>query len=144
MDQALTMRPLDGVGNLNGVTQKLIDRQRAAGQPLRQRLTLQVLHPQEIDAVILTDVVESADMRMIQRGDGAGFALKPRDQAGPLFRALPQIRAEHLESDGAIQTAISRAVHFAHTAGAKQSGDFVRPQSGSVGKRHGVSIDFTL
>jgi len=32
-----------------------------------------MLHNQVVDAVLLPDVVESADMGMIEAGDGSGF-----------------------------------------------------------------------
>ena len=50
----------------------------AAGQPIRQRLAVEALHDEKVDAVLVADVVEGADVRMIQRGDRLRFALEPR------------------------------------------------------------------
>ena len=44
--------------------------------PRGQRLAFQVLHHQEVDAVLVADVVQRADVRMVQRGDGLRFALE--------------------------------------------------------------------
>ena len=78
----LTMCLVQSVGNLNGVAQNLIQRQRAYSQPLSQRLPFQVLHHQEVNAILLSDVIERADVRMIQTGDGAGFSLESLAQLG--------------------------------------------------------------
>ena len=41
------------------------------------RLALQMLHDQEVDPVLVPHVVERADVRVVQAGDGLGFALEP-------------------------------------------------------------------
>jgi len=41
-----------------------------------------VLHDQVVDAVLLSDVVEGADMGMIEAGDGPCFAFKAFPQLG--------------------------------------------------------------
>jgi hypothetical protein len=43
--------------NLDGVAQHLIERQRAGPDARLQRLTLQVLHAEEVDGVLVADVV---------------------------------------------------------------------------------------
>ncbi len=55
----------------------LVEWQCALLQPLRQRLAVEILHDQEVDPVLGADVVERADMRMVQGGDRSGLALKP-------------------------------------------------------------------
>jgi hypothetical protein len=44
---------------------------------MSQRLALQVLHHQVIDAILLADVAERADVRMIKAGNRASLALEP-------------------------------------------------------------------
>ena len=61
------MRGVKRVQDLPGIEQSLIERQRAL-----DRLALDALH----DQVVGTHVVERADIRMIQRGDGLHFALE--------------------------------------------------------------------
>jgi hypothetical protein len=66
----------------DGSLQDLIQRQGAAGQPCGERFPLQVLHDEVVDAVLLANVVEGADVGMLQAGDGVGFALESLAQGG--------------------------------------------------------------
>ena len=45
-----------------------------------QRGALQILHRDEGAAVLLADVMNGADVGMIQRGGGAGLALEPAER----------------------------------------------------------------
>ncbi len=67
MSNAVAMGPFERVSDLDGVTQCVIDRQRAFLEPIRERLAFQVLHHQVIGAVLMADVVKRADVRMVQR-----------------------------------------------------------------------------
>ena len=63
---------------------------RGSLEPRRQRFAFQVLHDEVGDAILLADVVQSADVRMIELRDGAGLAI----EAGPeLWIAQPAPRA---------------------------------------------------
>ena len=77
---------------LDGDLQRLIQRQRAFLQPLCQRLPLQVLHDQEVDPVLTPDVMERADMRMVQAGNGLRLALEPLFEIGVGGDMLGEIR----------------------------------------------------
>ena len=59
------------------LVEQLIQRQRPLVQPLGQRLPVEILHDQEVDPVLVPDVIEGADVRMVQAGDRLGFTLKP-------------------------------------------------------------------
>jgi hypothetical protein len=87
----------------------LLDGQWAVGEPRGQGLTLQVLHDQEVDAVLMANVVEHADVRMIQGGNGPGLAL--------------ETRAELLMANR-----IAGLVNLAHAAPAHRLEDPVRPE----------------
>ena len=50
--------------------------------PILQRLALEQLHHHELLAVVLADVVERADVRMVQDRDDARFALEALDRLG--------------------------------------------------------------
>ncbi len=60
------------IGNLLRDTESFFERNRAFFKPLSQSETLDVLH----DQVIRANVVEGADVGVIQRGNRAGFAFK--------------------------------------------------------------------
>ena len=57
MDDAGAMGCGECVGDLNPNLQRLVERQRTFLQSLFQRLAFQVLHDQEVDPVLATDVV---------------------------------------------------------------------------------------
>ena len=118
MHDSSSVRGGQSVGDLHGHIQQLarvVDR--------RDGCALDELHHQ----VIRTDVVELADIGMIQRRDGARFPLE----------ALAEILVRNLDGDGAIEAHIARTIYLAHAARADGRDDLVRPQSGSRSQRHG-------
>ena len=58
---------LKSFSDLGTNLQDLIQRQWSLGQSLRQSLPLKLLHDQVIQAFLRADVVQGADVRMIQR-----------------------------------------------------------------------------
>ena len=81
----------------------------------------EIFHHQVIDAVLMADVVERADVRMIQAGNGAGFAIESLAN----FRRVGYALRENFDGDGAVQPRIARAIHFAHATSAKRRLNFV-------------------
>ncbi len=67
MNNAGGMRRVECVRDLDGVAEDLVDRERAFGQAVSERLTFQKLHYQVAGAVLMPNVVEDADVRVIQR-----------------------------------------------------------------------------
>jgi hypothetical protein len=65
------------IGDLDPVLEGLVKRELATRKAGGEGLALQVLHDEEIRAVLLPDVVERADVRVRERRDGSGFALEP-------------------------------------------------------------------
>ena len=63
-----------------------------------------------------------ADMWMIQRGNGAGFALETLLE----FGIVGEMSRENLDSYSAIEARVFRPVDFSHTAGAERGLNFVR------------------
>ena len=77
MDDAGTVSAIEGIGDLDTDLQRLRDRQRSLLQSLLQRLAGDVLHHQVVDAVLVADIVQDADVRVVQRRNAARFALEP-------------------------------------------------------------------
>ncbi len=69
MHDGSVVRSREGVGDLVSVGQRAVEMKLAAGEHLRECLAFQVLHHQEIHAVIAADVIERADVRMAQGCD---------------------------------------------------------------------------
>jgi hypothetical protein len=76
--------------------------------------------------MVWSDVVQMADVGVIERGDRAGLARE----------ALGELRIGYFDGDVAIQPGIMGAIHFAHTAFAHWAEDFVRPEFVAYGERH--------
>ena len=80
------------------IADRLFCRKGAAHEALLKRLALNVLHDQEIDAILMTDVMQSADIGMRQLRNGARFALQPLSQR----RIRRKTRRKDFDSDRAI------------------------------------------
>ncbi len=99
-------------------------------EPRGERLALEVRHDEEVRAVGFADVVDAADVRMIERSDRARLALEAQiGIAGNLGR-------EDLDRDAAIEPRVAGLVDLAHPARARaeRADDFVRAKSGASTK----------
>ena len=121
MDQSLPVRLVERIGKRDGDRQELAHRQRAAQQPLGERLALEQLHDQEVNAVLGADVVERADVRVLEARDRSGFSRQPLAPLGVLVEVLGQ----HLDRDLAVESGIAGAVDLAHTPGPEEPHDLV-------------------
>src|SRR5262245_22108460 len=93
MVQARSVCGVDRVCYLTSEVELLCRRERPACEPLCQRLPFPQLDHQEVDLALAPHVVEGADVRMIEVGDGARFALEPGAHLG----AAGEARREHLD-----------------------------------------------
>ena len=66
MDDAVPMRVIQRVGNLDGIAQDLFGRQRPAQQARRKRFALEILHDEKAEAVLLANVEQGTDVRMTE------------------------------------------------------------------------------
>ena len=137
MRDARAMRVVQRARNLDGVSQRLADREGAVGDPIGQRLPLEILHHEEIDAILLADVVEDADVRMVQRRDDTRFPIEPLTE----LRIGRERRRKDFDGDRAIQAGVTRSVHFAHAARADGGLDFIRTEASSGYERHGLGFN---
>ena len=131
------MRRGECLGNLHAELERLLDRQGAALQPLRQALAFQELHHQEQPgraAAVgrqLAHVVERADVGMLETRDAARLpfeAIAPGGVRGHFGR-------QHLDGHGAIETRVGGAIDLAHAALANQAENLVRAKPGA-GREH--------
>jgi hypothetical protein len=96
-------------------------------QALPQRRAGDQLH----DQIVVADVVQRADVRMIQRGD------RPRLVHEPLAGGdvVDDAARQHLDRHGAIEPGIAGFVHLAHPAGADPGLDDIGAQHGAARER---------
>ena len=106
---------LEGFRDLFRNRQRLVERDGAACQSLRQILALDELHHESLDAAGVLQPVDGRDVRMIQRSKDFCFALEPRHS----FCVSRERFGQDLDGDIAIEPRVARPIHFAHPAGAE-------------------------
>ena len=113
---AARVRGLEGIGDLRR-------RDRAASracsgpaaEPVPQRLALEQLHGDERLALVLADVVDRADVGVLERGGRAGLALQPLER----LRVPAQLLRQELQRHAAAELQVLRLVDDAHAAAAE-------------------------
>src|SRR5579863_3133583 len=123
MNDAPAVSFVERVGNLDSDFQQLFDEERTFINPRGQSFTFDVLHHEEIGAVLRADIVERADVRMVQRGDSPRFALK----ALARFRRFGKMLGQNFDGDGAVEARIAGAINLTHAARTYTCDDFVWP-----------------
>jgi hypothetical protein len=130
--------PLMGRGQRSGDLDSVPERlgqgkgRAGSGQARGQRLALDVLHHQEIDGVVSTDVVEVTDVRVVESGDRARLPFEAQTR----LRVGDSIGRNHFDRDGAIEPGIPRAVDLTHPAAAETLVDFVGTEARPGADRH--------
>ena len=72
------MRAIECLGDLDRGAEGFVDCESSTREALGKRLAHEVLHDEVIDPVLVADVVDRADVWMIQCRDRPRFVLKPR------------------------------------------------------------------
>jgi hypothetical protein len=108
------MRLVESVRDDDPDLQRLLERQRPlrAREPRRQRLAVEILHHEIVGVAVSADVVHHADVRMRERGDGAGLAL----EAGAALGIRGDGGPENFQRDGAIEPRVARLVDLSLSA----------------------------
>jgi hypothetical protein len=76
VDDSFGVCGIERVGDLDGEGQQSLHVERAPGDAVLQRRPLEILHGDEGQGVFLADVVNGADVGMIERRGGLGLALE--------------------------------------------------------------------
>ena len=153
MDDTLFVRRFESVGDLPRDRQRLADRQPVLESPtlgdprarlrrsntgrsfsrswldgsaevLGQRLAVDELEHQRVNAVAVLEPVDRTDVRMIEGREQPRFTLEARTAIGVGDEGLRQDLDRHV----APELRIARAVHLAHAAGSDQRSDLVRSE----------------
>lgn len=131
---AVAMRLIEGVRDLDGVLQRLIERKRSAFQPLRQRLALEQFHHEVVGAFVAADVMQRRDVWMAETGDQLRFTLEP----GAGVSVVGDVFLQDLDGHGAIEPWIAGFVDLAHSPRANRGDHFIRAQAGTGCERQGT------
>src|SRR5438874_1190991 len=101
------MRGSKGIGDLQAEVEHLRERQRTCLQPGAERLPLQPFHCDERTAAVGADLVDGADVRMIEAREALGFMPEPRQSRVVLCYGI----REKLEGCPPRQAEVLRLVH---------------------------------
>ena len=122
-----TMRDMQSLCDFDGVRQRLIERQCALCEALRERFTFEVFHHQKVDIFVATHVEECADVRVIQARDRLRLSL----EALAAFRIVREVLGQRLDGDCPIQASIDGSINFAHAADGDETLQLVHAQHAS-------------
>ena len=121
VDDAFFVRCVERVSHFYAQLQQQIHRQRLAPDTMLERLPFEMLHHNEVPAVLLPDLVNRADVRMIQRGSGARLPLKSLQRIG----IARQFLGQKLQGDVAAEARVLSLVDDSHSAATEFLDDFV-------------------
>ena len=121
VNDSFRMRRVQGIRDFNSQFDDLVERKRPAGNPLAQRLPLEKFHRDEFAAVLFADVVNRANVRMVERGGRLRFAAEPLERGG----FAGHFTGEEFQAYGAMQPRVLGLVDDAHASAAKLFGDAV-------------------
>ena len=111
MNDALGVRGLERISDLNGQIEHFGEPERLPTlQSLPQRLALEQFHGQEPLTVDVIDLVDRADVRVVQRRGGARLALK----AFQCDTVLRDLRRQELQRDITVESGVVGAIHHTH------------------------------
>ena len=82
MTDACTMCGGQRIGDLDRMAQCLVHGQWASSEASRQGFALEVLHHEEIDAVVAAHIEDGANVRIAQCGEDSGLAVEPLPPRG--------------------------------------------------------------
>ena len=113
MDDAFRVCGIERIRKLAPGREHIGGAHRPTRQPLAKRLALQQLHYEKLPSVMFPDVVDRADVRMIERRGGARLASKPQDGLcvlGERFR-------KELQGDPSSKPGVLGLIDNAHSSG---------------------------
>jgi len=121
MNDALGVSGIESVGDLDGDIEKAVQFEWLAGDEMLQCDSIEEFHDDEGFAVRLSDVIDSANVGVVQGGSGLRFPF----EAGERQRIFGDLVGQELESDAAMKAGIIGFVNNAHTATAESFNDTV-------------------
>jgi hypothetical protein len=121
VDDAGAVRASQRSGDFNRACEGLIKAQRSTRQPRRQGLALQQLEDQIVETRLEPNVMNGADVRVVERGNRARFAL----EALAPGRIDADRRTWHLDGHVPSEAVVAGLEQFAHPAAADGPDDFI-------------------
>jgi len=122
------LRGGEGAAGLDGVVERLGQRDGAGVELLAEGLAIDELSGNVGDVAGLADVVNGDDVGVVERGRGAGFLGEAEDALG----VLDELGGQQLQSDLAVEASVLSEVDFAHAAASEEAGEAVRTERGII------------
>src|SRR5207244_3409356 len=97
-----------------------------------QRLAVDVFHRDEVRAIVLADLINMSNVRMVKRRCGLSFA----NEALHSVAIDGNLSGQNLQCNFTIQLSILRQIHFAHSTRANLCADFVAAEFCAGGETH--------
>ena len=132
MDNALAVRDRECIGDGDPDLENLAERHGTFTNTLGQGLAFEKLHDEVVGAGVRADVVEMADVGMIERGDGAGLALHALLE----FGRVGEMCSENFNGYDAIEPSVAGAVDLAHAARSERRLNFIWSKFRAGSQRH--------
>ena len=115
MHDPLRVGRVQRIGDFRRQLKHLFERQRLSAEQMLQRLSFQQFHGDEVLAVRFVDLVNGADVRVIERGGGKGFPLESFSGRGIILH----FRGQKFQRDMAAQLEVFGFVDHTHPAAAE-------------------------
>ena len=129
MNDAPSMGGVEGARDLSPVAQHVLERERTLRETRGERLPLDHFQHEIVKGLalhcLLADIVQRADVWMVQRRHALRFALEPRSE---LF-VVRERGGQQLDRDFTIEPGVLRAIDLAHASLADGAEDFVGPKA---------------
>jgi len=121
MDNAFSVRRVQGVGNLGCQIEQQLNLQWLTQEAMLQRDAIEKLHRDEGAAFFFADVVNRADVGMVQRGCRFGFTAKSLQR----LTIMGQVFRQELECHETVKPCVLGLIDHSHPATAQLLDDAV-------------------
>src|SRR5580698_7921818 len=121
VDDSAGVGGVESIGNLNTQLQQLFKLERTAFNLVFEGRAVQILHGDESFAVLLANVIDGADIGMVQGGSGLGLTLKPAEG----LRIFGYVFGKEFQGDEAVQPRVFGFVDNTHSATTQAFNDAV-------------------
>ncbi len=121
MDDVFAVRGIERIGDFDGQAEQHVHFERAPGDAVLEGQAVEVLHGDESLAIFLANIVNGADVGMVQGGSRLGLTAKTLQR----LPVLGDVLREEFQGDEAIEAGVFGLIDDTHAATAKFLDDAV-------------------
>ena len=112
---------IEGVGDFDGEVEEAIEFHGTASDEVLEGLPFETFHGDEGPSVFFADVVDGADVGMVESGGGFGFAAKAAER----LRIFGEVVGKKFQGDEAVEAGVLSFVDDSHASAAEHLEDAV-------------------